>query len=68
MIALLSFFALFQPRVQFFLREKRSSVDPLHLRPFRVPFPVSARQRQQLERFESICVRHVRAETKIDER
>ena len=42
MIALLSFFALLEPRIQFFLGEKSSSIDALHLWPLGIAFPVGA--------------------------
>src|SRR5437660_2703831 len=67
MIAFLGFFTLLQPPIQFFLREESRAVDALHLRPFGVAFPISARQRQQLERAQAIRVWHVRSKTEIDE-
>src|SRR5712692_10079350 len=68
MIALLSFLALLEPGIEFFRREERRAVDALHLRPLSVPLPISAGQRQKLERAQAICIRHVRPETKIYER
>ena len=61
MIALLSFFALLEPRIQFFLREKSSSIDALHLGPFRIALPVGAGERKQLKSLQAIRIRHVRA-------
>src|SRR5712692_501061 len=68
MIALLSFFALFQPRLEFLRREERRAVDALHLRSLSVAFPVRTGQRQKLERAQTVRVRHMRPETKINER
>src|SRR5436853_2659508 len=67
MIALLGFFTLLQPRIQFFRREESRAIDALHLRASGVAFPISARQRQQLERAQTIRVRHVRSKTEIEE-
>ena len=49
MIALLGFFSLLQPRVQFVLREESRPIDALHLWPFGVAFPVGTRQRKKFE-------------------
>jgi hypothetical protein len=68
MIALLSFFALLQPRIELFLREESRAVNALHLRLRSVAFPVSAGERKQLERAQLVRVRHVWTETEIDER
>src|SRR5437763_2413827 len=68
MVTLLSFLTLFQPTVEFSLSEERRAVDALHLRTLRIAFPVSAGQRQKLESFQAIRIRHVRAEPEIDER
>src|SRR5215831_19546902 len=68
MIALLSFFTLLQPPVEFFLGEERRAVDTLHLRTLGIAFPIGAGKRKQFEGFQPIGVRHVRAETKINER
>ena len=67
MIALLSFFALLEPRFQFFLREKSSAIDALHLRPFSIALPIGAGERKQLKSFQAICIRHMRAEAEIEE-
>src|SRR5205814_9535016 len=67
MIALLSFFALLEPRFQFFLREKSSAIDTLHLRPFSIALPIGAGERKQLKSFQAICIRHMRAEAEIEE-
>ena len=53
MIALLGFFALLQPGVEFFLAEERRAVDALHLRLFGIALPISAGQRKQLEGFQT---------------
>src|SRR5438105_860852 len=63
MIALLGFCTLPQPPIQFFLGEESRAVDALHLRPFGVAFPISARQRQHLKRAQTIRVWHVRSKT-----
>src|SRR2546425_6535570 len=68
MIALLSLFTLLEPPVQFLLREKSSSIDALHLRPFSITLPVGAGERKQLESFQAIRIRHMRPKTEIDER
>src|SRR2546429_691973 len=68
MIALLSFFALLEPRIQFFLREKRSAIDALHLRPFSITLPIGAGERKQLKSFQAISIRHMRTQAKIEER
>src|SRR5438128_11098246 len=67
-IALLGFLALFEPRIQFFLSKERRPIDALNLRPLSVTFPVRTSELQQLESFQAIRVRHVRAQTEIDER
>src|SRR5436190_22527765 len=68
MITLLGFFALLKPGVEFFLSKERYPIDALHLRPLRITFPVRAGERKQLESFQTVGVRHVRAEAKVDER
>src|SRR6478736_4019201 len=68
MITFLGFFALLQPRVEFFLREESRAVDALHLRLRRVAFPVSARERKKFEGAQLVRTRNVRAETEVDER
>src|SRR5438128_757799 len=67
MIALLSFLALLEPRVQFLRCEERGAIDALHLRPLGVAFPISTGQRQKLERAQAVRVRHVRPKTEINE-
>src|SRR5712691_664037 len=57
MIALLSFFSLLEPAVEFLLREKRRAVDALHLRLRGVAHPVCSRQRKQFERTQFAGVR-----------
>src|ERR1700682_2055114 len=68
MISFLSFLALLEPGVQFFLREESGAVDALHLRILSVAFPVSAGKGQQLERSQLVGVRHVWTETEVNER
>src|ERR1044072_5937264 len=68
MIALLSFFTLLEPCIELFLREKSRAVDPLHLLLRRVAFPVSAGERQQLERLQLVSVRNVWTKTEVDDR
>ena len=68
MIALFGFFALLEPGVEFLRRKERRAIDALHLRLLGVAFPVSARERQHLERAQPIRIRHVRPQTEIDER
>ena len=61
MIALLSLFTLLEPRIEFVLRKKRSSIDALHLWSLGITLPVSAGERKQLESFQAIRIRHMRA-------
>ena len=68
MISFLGFLTLFYPGVKFFLFRKRGPVDPLHLHVFRVALPVSTGQGKQLERLQFARMRHMRAQTKINER
>ncbi len=67
MIALLGFFQALQVCVLILLAEERRAVDALQLGIVLVAFPISAGDREQLERFESRGGRHVRTAAKIDE-
>ena len=66
-VAALGLLALFDPRVEFFLSGEGRAVDALHLRALRVAHPVSAGEREQLERLQTVRVRHVRAEAEVQE-
>ena len=66
-VALLRFFHLVQPRVEFLLREEGGGVDALQHLPLLVAAPVGARGREQLEVLEVAGVLHVRTAAQVDE-
>src|SRR5215210_3188572 len=68
MISLLSFFALLEPRIEFFLRKESRAVDALHLLLRRIAFPVSARERKQFESAQLVRVRNVWTKTEVNKR
>ncbi len=67
MIAFLGLFELRQIFVQFLLGEERRAVDALQLRVLFVPFPISARDREQLECLDFLGGGQVRTAAEIDE-
>src|SRR5690606_28059407 len=66
-IALLGFFDQRQVRVEVFLAEEGGSIQPLQLLAVLISLPVSAGDRQQLERADRAGRWHVRSATEIDE-
>src|SRR5437867_270733 len=67
-IALLSFFSLLKPCIELGLCGERDTINTLHLLALGVAFPIRAGQSKKLECLQLAGVRHMRAETKIDER
>src|SRR5205085_6805716 len=68
MVAAFCFLALLEPSVQLLLSEEGCAVDALHLRAFRIAFPISSGEAEEFERPQLVRVGHVRPKTEIYER
>src|SRR5205085_11467805 len=68
MVAAFCFLALLEPSVQLLLSEEGCAVDALHLRAFRIAFPMSSGEAEEFERPQLVCVGHVWPKTEIYER